>query len=324
MKDLRVANSLGDERGVALLIVTIISILLVLLGLSLTFDSMTETTISSEIENRNRAFLNTDAGYNSYKDNLRGLSLTAILTATTTVPQYINYTIPTDPTALAYFNRNPLAPLEAMNVDFDNPPTPVGTRTINGLMTPAAGVYHIVMTQGGVEFLGGIDGEERELLLSALKLHENDLDSHCPIQHVSTGNSKIIVGIKSRAKLNSLMPDLNLLMRIDQTISNKGYFLFTFDSDHPNVLTHARMFAPQIGINEDPVTGNGNGPLGAYVIENKLLKHNGELFQFKSQQGEAIGRAGIAHVSVEIEKDRPTKIRVGGDAVIAFEAEIEV
>ena len=140
MKDLRVANFLGDERGVALLIVTIISILLVLLGLSQTFDSMTETTISSEIENRNRAFLNTDAGYNSYKDNLRGLSLTAILTATTTVPQYINYTIPTDPTALAYFNRNPLAPLEAMNVDFDNPPTPVGTRTINGLMTPAAGV----------------------------------------------------------------------------------------------------------------------------------------------------------------------------------------
>ncbi len=95
MKDLRVANFLGDERGVALLIVTIISILLVLLGLSLTFDSMTETTISSEIENRNRSFLNTDAGYNSYKDNLRGLSLTAILTATTTVPQYINYTIPT-------------------------------------------------------------------------------------------------------------------------------------------------------------------------------------------------------------------------------------
>ena len=184
--------------------------------------------------------------------------------------------------------------------------------------------YHIVMTQGGIEFLGGIDGEERETLLSALDLHENDLDSRCPIQHVSTGNSKIIVGVKSMAKLNSLMPDLNLLMRIDQTISNKGYFIFTFDSDNPKLLTHARMFAPQIGINEDPVTGNGNGPLGAYVIENKLLKHNGELFQFKSQQGEAIGRAGIAHVSVEIEKDRPTKIRVGGDAVIAFEAEIEV
>ena len=87
MKDKTSANLLGDERGVALLIVTIISILLVLLGLSLTFDSMTEATISSEIENRNRSFLNADAGYNSFKDNLRGLSLTAVLTGTTTVPQ---------------------------------------------------------------------------------------------------------------------------------------------------------------------------------------------------------------------------------------------
>ncbi|GMQ62139.1 hypothetical protein AN2V17_13700 [Vallitalea sp. AN17-2] len=37
------------------------------------------------------------------------------------------------------------------------------------------------------------------------------------------------------------------------------------------------MFAPAIGINEDPVTGNANGPLGAYIVHHKLVKHNKSL-----------------------------------------------
>ncbi len=200
----------------------------------------------------------------------------------------------------------------------------IGIGTLPVEVTRHGTDYHIVMTQCNVEFLGEMNSKEREILLSALDLHENDLDNRCPIQHVSTGSSKIIVGVKSRAKLDSLMPDRNVLMEINQTVSNKGYFLFTLDSDDPDILTHARMFAPQIGIDEDPVTGNGNGPLGAYLVKNKLFQYNGTLFEFKSQQGEAIGRPGIAHVSVEIEEDKPTRIRVGGDAVIAFKTEIEM
>ncbi len=182
--------------------------------------------------------------------------------------------------------------------------------------------YQIVMTQGRSEFSGLVEGGNRESLLSALGLREDDLDDRCPVEHVSTGHSKVIIGIKSRAKLNSLTPDMGLLKRLDGELRCGGYFVFTFDSDDFEILTHARMFAPQIGINEDPVTGMGNGPLGAYLVKNKLVKLGGRTFTFKGQQGEAIKREGIAHVVVEIESDWPVKVKVGGEAVIAFQTEV--
>ncbi|MDA2934828.1 hypothetical protein MYX82_10870, partial [Acidobacteria bacterium AH-259-D05] len=121
----------------------IVSIMLLMLGLSMTFDSMTDVTISNEMENRRLAFANADTGYNAYKNVLRGLDLSTSLKTPTTVSQYITYPsgyVPTDATASSYFSRNPLYPLEAMNVDFENPPTQIGTRTVFGLLTPAAGV----------------------------------------------------------------------------------------------------------------------------------------------------------------------------------------
>ncbi|MDA2930502.1 hypothetical protein MYX84_11245 [Acidobacteria bacterium AH-259-O06] len=82
-----------------------------------------------------------EAGVNLLKDTFRGSDISTILAPTTAVPRYINYPEPTPGTdASTYFSRNPLAPLEAMNVDFENLPQQIGTRTVNGFLTPAEGV----------------------------------------------------------------------------------------------------------------------------------------------------------------------------------------
>ncbi len=136
-----------DEGGIALLIVMIVSVLFALLGLSMILTSSTDFSISHELEGRKKAFLTADAGYEAHKDSLRGNDLSTILAATTAVPQYINYTEPTPSTdAFTYFSRNPLAPLEVINVDFQNPPTAIATRTVKGLLTPAGGT---TLTIGG-------------------------------------------------------------------------------------------------------------------------------------------------------------------------------
>ena len=148
----RLSRAGGGERGIALLVVMIVVIMLILLGLSMTFDSMTDVSLSNEMENRRKAFANADTGYNEYKSTLRGVDLTTVLSDasyTKTVPRYIDYPtdyVPTDATALAYFDRNPIYPLEAMNVDFDNLPAQLGTRTVKGLMTDVAGE---VLPNGG-------------------------------------------------------------------------------------------------------------------------------------------------------------------------------
>ena len=124
-----------DERGIALLTVTIVSVMLLLLGLSLTFTSMTDFSMSKELENKKRAVLIAEAGVNALKDTFRGSDISAILAPTTAVPKYINYPEPNAGTdAATYFNRNPLAHLEAMNVDFENLPTQIGTRNVNGFL----------------------------------------------------------------------------------------------------------------------------------------------------------------------------------------------
>lgn len=129
-----------DERGVALLIVFIVTLLLVMLGLSMTFNSLSEFSMANSLENRKHALLVADAGFNVYKDSLRGQNISTILAANTTMPQYISYTEPAGGTdAYDYFIRNPMAPLEAMNVDFSNLPAEIGTRSVSGLLTPAAG-----------------------------------------------------------------------------------------------------------------------------------------------------------------------------------------
>ncbi len=180
--------------------------------------------------------------------------------------------------------------------------------------------YSIVMTQGKVEFSQPFIGEVRKEIIKALGLKEEELDSRCPIQIVSTGHSKVMVGINSRNTLDRLVPHMDKLAELSKEIGCNGYFVFTLYSQVKNVLTHGRMFAPAIGINEDPVTGNANGPLGAYLVKHGLIKHDGSTVSFTAEQGHAINRSGLVYVTVNIVEGEPVQVKIRGDAVIVFKS----
>ncbi len=184
--------------------------------------------------------------------------------------------------------------------------------------------YRITMTQGEVEISPKLDIPVRTAIIEALGLTPLDLDRNCPVQIASTGHSKVMIGVRSRSVLNSLEPDLFALTQISKKINCNGFFVFTFDSPDKKILTYGRMFAPAIGIPEDPVTGNANGPLGAYLVKNRLLDSMDGLVRFKGKQGEAIGRPGIVRVEVDVEAGEPVRVRVGGDAVVVFKTEISI
>lgn len=186
------------------------------------------------------------------------------------------------------------------------------------------GDYQVVMTQGTFELSPTFDKDIIIKMLTALGLEESDTDKNCPIQIASTGHSKVMIGIKSREKLNSLSPDYNALADLSTIINCNGYFVFTFDSDSKDILTYGRMFAPSIGINEDPVTGNANGPLGGYLIQNRIVDFKDNTFKFNGRQGEKIDRLGVINVKVKIENNKPSLIQIKGDAVVVFRTEIEI
>lgn len=182
----------------------------------------------------------------------------------------------------------------------------------------------IVMTQGGIEFGGVIEGEERARLLAGLHLREDDLRAGYPVQIVSTGHSKVMVPIVSRSLLDALTPDSGALAALSRDIGCNGYYVFCSDWSGDPIPVHGRMFAPAAGIPEDPVTGNANGPLGAYLVRHHLVRHDGRVFSFNAVQGEAMGRPGIIRVEVDIRDDEPALVRISGNAVIVFETQITV
>jgi PhzF family phenazine biosynthesis protein len=183
--------------------------------------------------------------------------------------------------------------------------------------------YQMIMTQGHFELSPTLDDSTTKRLIADLGISKSDLDERCPIQIASTGHSKVMIGIKNREKLNSLTPNYQDLIDLSRQIKCNGYFVFTFDSHDKDILTYGRMFAPAIGINEDPVTGNANGPLGGYLIQNKIIETKDTCFEFNGRQGEIINRLGVVNVKVKIENGKPALIQIKGDAVVIFRTEID-
>lgn len=189
---------------------------------------------------------------------------------------------------------------------------------------PINNSYNVIMTQGKVEFGDIIDGKNLDRLVSALGIDNDDLIKEAPVQIVSTGHSKVMIGIKDYKQLHNLRPDMKELNKLSDIINCNGYFVFTFDSKEKDILLKGRMFAPAIGIEEDPVTGNANGPVGAYIVKYNLVKIENDNLNFSAKQGMSIDREGTINVNVHIENSEPVKVQVSGTATVVFKTEIEL
>lgn len=182
--------------------------------------------------------------------------------------------------------------------------------------------YEIEMTQGAIEFGTVLEGDVLDALLLGLGITPADLSGGGPVQIVSTGYSKVMVGIWDKAKLHALKPDMERLVSVSHAIGCNGFYVFTMEAPESGALVHGRMFAPASGIPEDPVTGNANGPLGAYLVRYGLVKPEGDVFTFCALQGEAMKRAGAVCVRVKIADNEPSEVSVSGSAVVVFKTEL--
>ncbi|MCJ2165380.1 MULTISPECIES: PhzF family isomerase [unclassified Pseudodesulfovibrio] len=198
----------------------------------------------------------------------------------------------------------------------------IGTGTLPVDITSEDGRLKIVMTQGDVIFTPPYDQETSGRILSALGLSPLDTVPGLPLQEVSTGHSKVMVPIDSVEKLDTLSPDMTALAAMSQAVGCNGFFVFTLNSEFDSCLTSGRMFAPAIGIDEDPVTGNGNGPCGAYLARYGLLP-NGPKTVYRGRQGVAMGKEGEMEITVHSDQGRPVRIQVAGTAVEAGTMNIE-
>ncbi|MET6677764.1 PhzF family isomerase [Citrobacter amalonaticus] len=179
--------------------------------------------------------------------------------------------------------------------------------------------YRISLEQGTPSFEAPLEGYIRAAILHALHLNESDMLPGLPIQVASTGHSKVMIPLKPEVDIDALSPDLDALCAISQQIGCNGFFPFQIRPGKNE--TDGRMFSPAIGIVEDPVTGNANGPMGAWLVHHGLLEHDGKSLQVKGHQGRALGRDGTVEIDVTIQDNQPEKVTITGNAVILFHAQ---
>jgi PhzF family phenazine biosynthesis protein len=183
--------------------------------------------------------------------------------------------------------------------------------------------FMVRMTQAPPTFTS-LSLETVSQITSGLGIDVDDRDPLCPIEVVSTGHSKILVGVKNSQVLNTLSPDLGRLAKLSSETGVNGYFVFTLRPDDTEYIAESRMFAPAVGIPEDPVTGNGNGPLGAYLVKHGFSGIRDGRFNFRALQGRKIGRPGVVKGSVEIVNGQPLNVIIGEDAVVAFSFDLSM
>lgn len=179
--------------------------------------------------------------------------------------------------------------------------------------------YRIRLEQGIPGFEPPLEGAVRTAIIHALHLSEDDMQPGLPIQVATTGHSKVMIPLKPEVDLDALSPDLQALATISQQIGCNGFFPFQIRKGEN--ATDGRMFSPAIGIVEDPVTGNANGPMGAWLVHHRLMAHDGKTLRVQGHQGRALGRDGIVDVTVAIRDNQPEKVTITGSAVILFHAE---
>ena len=193
--------------------------------------------------------------------------------------------------------------------------TGVGVQRVQ--VREAAGDYVVRIEQNPPLFHPPLAPALMREVVAALGLADGDLDFRCPLQFVSTGHGKLLVGIEKRDRLTTLEPDLARLAALSPEVGSNGYFVFTLETeDDDDAFCHGRMFAPAIGVDEDPVTGNANGPLGAYLVRHGLLSARDGRAGFRARQQSASGRGGFIDVEVGVEHGEPVGVAITGHAVL--------
>ncbi len=185
------------------------------------------------------------------------------------------------------------------------------------LHVSAGRVDRVVMTQDRPVFLTVL--EDVSELAEGLGLPpEAIVETGLPAQLVSTGMPQMMVPIRSLAEVQSLdAGQLNVaaLGRACRAMGSDCVHVFTQEVEQPGYTVHVRMFAPLLGVPEDPATGSANGALGAYLVHHGAVPLGETTTHIVVEQGAEMGRPSTLYVEVDADDEEITAVRVGGRVV---------
>ena len=143
--------------------------------------------------------------------------------------------------------------------------------------------------------------ERADEVLSALGVARSEL----PVERYVNGPTHVFVALADERRLAALAPDLNALASLGELCVS------CFAGAGASYTT--RMFAPALGVAEDPATGSAAGPLALHLVRHGRLRF-GE--QIEIRQGAQIRRPSLLLARVDGSDGAIQRIAVGGAAVL--------
>jgi trans-2,3-dihydro-3-hydroxyanthranilate isomerase len=129
------------------------------------------------------------------------------------------------------------------------------------------------------------------------------------------------VPLRDATSVHRATTDPGALRRLASTTGiNVPLYLFAPSPAGATTL-ECRMFAPGLGVFEDPATGSAAGPLGCYVVKHGLV-HPTDAQRIVISQGVAMGRPSRIHVAITGTAAAITAVKVGGEAVLVGEGSL--
>jgi len=160
-------------------------------------------------------------------------------------------------------------------------------------------------------------------LAAMLSLTPDDLAGQAnPPEGVSCGTPFLFVPLRDRAAVGRARVRADAW---DETLA--GYWtekvmVFAMGGERSGSDIRARMFAPGIGVPEDPATGSAVVGLGGYLAS-RDERRDGTL-RWRVEQGFEMGRPSILDLEVDKRGGAITGVRVGGTTVLVCEGTMEI
>jgi trans-2,3-dihydro-3-hydroxyanthranilate isomerase len=174
------------------------------------------------------------------------------------------------------------------------------------------------MTQASPQFFDPFG--DRRAVASSLSLPDTAILPDLPVQAISCGLPWLFVPLATRADVDQIVVNATELDRVLEAGGHgaHGIFVFSPQAGDDGASVYSRMFAPGFGVSEDPATGSASGPLGCYLVHHRVVAA-ARAGRLRSLQGVRMGRPSDVHISIGVEQQTITSVRVGGESVLAGE-----
>ena len=159
---------------------------------------------------------------------------------------------------------------------------------------------------------------DNEAVAAAIGVQLGDLaGGHLPVQVASSGVPFLYIPLNSRAAVDAASVERTKLCALlrAMNLDELPVFIFSRESADDDATVYSRMFAPIIGIPEDPATGAASGPLGAYLLQHNAVSAD-TASRIVNLQGVRMGRPSRIYIALSSRAGVLNEVRVGGEAVV--------